>query len=325
MTHSKSFARSLSDAQMQALREATNDPSHWWRDLLTLWRPSGHQTADDGLRLAIRNGYLNLYRRGQSVARVAFDASGQPTLSVHAKYVVNDHERQLPKLSYARLVDNQLVHRDLPSRPYAGSASLKAWIDVIDQHFTVTDGEKPLIDQLLGVSGNANVVDLEMALPAWGAVKSAPRMDLVTIEDVSGDLTVVFGEVKTIDDGRIRCQAAEGRPKVVEQLGAYKTYLDQPGHCEAIAGAYRSAAARLVELNAMAANVRSDLELGENIVRAARGEALTVAREATLVVVRRGDYSEAHWKRHSERLRDREKIKMVELDASDTMNLGALI
>ena len=325
MTSSKSFSRSLSDAQMQALREATDDPNHWWRDLLSLWRPSGHQTADDGLRLAIRKDYLNLYRRGQSVARVAFDRRGGPTLSVHAKYVINDDERQLPKLSYARLVDNQLVHSGLPSRPYAGLASLKAWIKVIDQHFTVTDGEKPLIDQLLGVTRNANVVDLEMALPAWGEVKSAPRMDIVTIEDVGGDLTVVFGEVKTIDDGRIRCQAAEGQPKVVVQLGAYKTYLAQPGHCEAIAGAYRSTAERLVELNAMAAKVRGDLELGETIVRAARGEPLTVAREATLVVVRRGDYSEAHWKRHSERLRDREKIRMTVLDASDAMDLGALI
>lgn len=325
MPSSKSFARSLSDAQMQALREATDDLNHWWRDLLSLWRPSGHQTADDGLRLAIRNGYLNLYRRGQSVARVAFDAGGRPTLSVHAKYVIDDEERQLPKLSYARLVDNQLVHRGLPSRPYAGTTSLRAWIKVIDQHFTVADGEKPLIDRLLDVSGNGNVLDLEMALPAWGEVKSAPRMDLVTIEDVGGALTVVFGEVKTIDDGRIRCQAAEGQPKVVGQLGDYKRYLDQEGHCEAIAVAYRSTAERLVELNAMAAKVRGEHELGANIVRVARGEPLKVAREATLVVVRRGDYSEAHWKRHNDRLRDREKVKMTVLNASDAMNLGALI
>lgn len=325
MTTSKPFARSLSDARMQALRDALNEPSHWWRDLLGLWRPSGHQTLDDGLRLAIRNDYLNLYRRGQSVARVAFDASGRPTLSIHAKYVISDDERRLPKLSYARLVDSQLVHSGLPSRSYEGVASLRAWINVIDQHFTVPAGEKPLIDQLLGVPGNANVVDLEMALPAWGEVKSAPRMDLVTIEDVEGALTVVFGEVKTIDDGRIRCQAVEGQPKVVGQLEAYKTYLDQPGHCEAIAAAYRSTAERLVELNAMAAKVRGDLELGENIVRTARGEPLVIAREATLVVVRRGDFSEKHWTRHRDRLRDREKIKMVELDASDPMNLGRLV
>src|ERR1700733_15377002 len=51
---------------------ATSDEPHWFKDLLSLWRPSGHSRGAEGLRVAIRNGYLNFYRLGQSVARVEY-------------------------------------------------------------------------------------------------------------------------------------------------------------------------------------------------------------------------------------------------------------
>ncbi len=42
---------------------------------------------EDHLRLAIRNGYLNFYRRGQSVAKVGFDRAGNLQAKIHNKYV----------------------------------------------------------------------------------------------------------------------------------------------------------------------------------------------------------------------------------------------
>jgi hypothetical protein len=58
--------------RVDVLENVLSRQSHWWKDLLTLWRPSGQPTKEDyGLRLAIRDGYMNFYRRGQSVARVA--------------------------------------------------------------------------------------------------------------------------------------------------------------------------------------------------------------------------------------------------------------
>jgi hypothetical protein len=41
---------------------ASSDEPHWFKDLLRLWRPSGHCSGAEGLRVAIRNGYLNFYR-----------------------------------------------------------------------------------------------------------------------------------------------------------------------------------------------------------------------------------------------------------------------
>ena len=63
----------------------------WFRDLLRLWRPAGTATETvDGqiamLRLAIRDGYVNFYCGGQSVAKVNF---GKDRLigEIHHKYL----------------------------------------------------------------------------------------------------------------------------------------------------------------------------------------------------------------------------------------------
>src|SRR5580658_8906818 len=68
---------------------ARSHEPHWFKDLLSLWRPSGHCSGAEGLRIAIRNGYLNFYRLGQSIARVAC-VSGELIADVHYKYVLGE-------------------------------------------------------------------------------------------------------------------------------------------------------------------------------------------------------------------------------------------
>ncbi len=59
------FTRQLSDVSVQTFGNAAGAPGdNLWKDLLRCWKPYG----DDGLRLAIRNDYLNFYALGQSVA-----------------------------------------------------------------------------------------------------------------------------------------------------------------------------------------------------------------------------------------------------------------
>ncbi len=321
----KPFVRGLSERQMKGLQDAMKSPSHWWKDLLSLWRPSGHETGEYGLRLAIRDGYLNFYRRGQSVARVAFSKGGEPHLSVHAKYVVSDLERKLPNLRYARLKTTEITHADGLSRSYDGIDSLKAWIKVVDAHFTKEGDEKSLVDQLLGIAENSGVIDLEMALPAWERNRAAPRMDLVTIEDVSNRLTVVFGEVKRVRDSRIRCSVAAEprvRPEVLKQLWDYEDYLSETAHRDAISEAYKATAKGLVQLNEMANAVRGELKLGDTVIAAAGGRDLTVAKRATLVVMCTGKFSSDHWLAQRKVL-DQQGAKVVELSRPMPMNLGA--
>ncbi|WP_242076331.1 hypothetical protein [Brevundimonas diminuta] len=323
----KPFARGLSEVQMAGLARAMELQRHWWRDLLYLWRPSGHETGDYGLRLAVRDGYLNFYRRGQSVARVAFSKGGEPHLSVHAKYVVSDAERSLPNLRYARLKTTEITHAKSPSRNYDGIDSLKAWIKVVDAHFTKEGDEKSLVDQLLSVSENSGVIDLEMALPAWEENKSAPRMDLVAIEGSADGLELVFGEVKVVGDPRVRCsgQNLTVKPEVIKQLSQYQAYLAKPAHREAISQAYLNTAKTLVELNKMAGTLRAAMPLGSAIVEASVSDHLAVPQHAILIVMSCGDFSETRWDLHRQVLKAEVDLRMVELGAPGPMNLGVLV
>lgn len=82
------FARRFDHAAAQRCQ------AQWWRDLLSLWRPAGVPSGDDGLRLAVRNGYLNFYRLGQSVGRVEVKR-GELVCFVHAKYVRPESRNEL--------------------------------------------------------------------------------------------------------------------------------------------------------------------------------------------------------------------------------------
>jgi hypothetical protein len=142
--------------------------------------------------------------------------------------------------------------------------------------------EKSIVDEL--VEKNDHVVDLEMALPAWALSKAAVRMDLVAIEDG----TVVFWEVKTVNDSRIRCRAEfeENKfPHVLKQLSNYRVFLEQDSHIEQVELAYRNTDKLLVKLRKLADKIGPTLALGPSIIAASQAQRLAVAHLAALVVV----------------------------------------
>jgi hypothetical protein len=260
-------------------KAATSVEPHWFKDLLSLWRPSGHSCGAEGLRIAIRNGYLNFYRLGQSVARVAC-VSGELVADVHYKYVLGEQHGYSGPL-YLRLTTRGVFSRGTLVAAYKGLSTLLQWISVAggEQYAGV---EKSIVDEL--VAKNDQVVDLEMALPAWTLPKVAVRMDLVAIEDGA----VVFWEVKMVDDPRIRCLAAfekDKSPHVLEQLSHYRVFLEQDSHPELVESAYRNTAKILVKLRALADEIGPTLALGRSIVAASQADRLAVAPQAALVVV----------------------------------------
>jgi hypothetical protein len=260
---------------------ARSDEPHWFRDLLSLWRPSGHCRGEAGLRLAIRNGYLNFYRLGQSVARV-YCVSGELVAEVHYKYVLDEPQPRMSKSPYLRLTHKGVFFRDTLVAAYEGPSTLLRWIAVAGGEEYAGD-EKSIVDEL--VEKNDHVVDLEMALPAGAHSESAVRMDLVAIEDGK----VVFWEVKTVNDGRIRCKAeflADKFPHVLEQLSHYRAFLEHDRHVEQVELAYRETAKLLVKLRALADKIGPTLALGPSIIAASQADRLAVAPQAALVVLR---------------------------------------
>jgi hypothetical protein len=263
-------------------KAATSTEPHWFKDLLSLWCPSGHASGQFGLRLAIRNGYLNFYRLGQSVARVEC-VRGQLIAEMHYKYVLDEPPPGLrPKSPNLRLTTEGVFYRRSQVADYEGLSTLHKWISAAEKDHA--GAEKTIVDLL--VEMNDSVVDLEMAIPAWTLSKVAVRMDLVAIEDGK----VVFWEVKTVDDSRIRCRAdfeEDKSPHVLEQLSHYRVFLKEDVHIEQVESAYRKAAGFLVKLRALADKnkIGPALKLGYSIVAASQSHGLNVARLANLVVV----------------------------------------
>jgi hypothetical protein len=258
---------------------ARSHEPNWFKDFLSLWRPSGSCSGDAGLRVAIRNGYLNFYRLGQSIARVAC-VSGRLIADVHYKYVLGEPLGYSGPL-YLRLTAKGVFSQGAFVASYEGLSTLHQWIAAAGKY---AGDEKSIVDEL--VAKNDHVVDLEMALPAWALSRVAVRMDLVAIE--AG--TVVFWEVKTVNDSRIRCRAEfeeDKFPKVLKQLSNYRLFLEQDSQVELVELAYRKTAKLLMKLRALTDEneIGPALALGPSIIAASKADRLAVAPLAALVVV----------------------------------------
>lgn len=279
------FARSF---PIHLLDEKTIEESPWFRDMLLYWRPAGdalhrdmteaHELVANGqmpeedpkrLRLAIRNGYVNLYRGGQSVAKVDFGRSGRLQARIHNKYVDGDKGsgQAYVALTSAGFPDRQTGRL----REYDSLAVLRGWVSNANRYI---GKEKRFVD--LVVARNPNTVDLEMALPAYSLDpkgRKAPRMDLVALEPVGDRWQIVFWEAKLVDDPRARCRGTVS-PKVVEQLSQYTKWLGHADHRELVASQYQNACRLLVAFREVAKRVNPDIEeLGPGLIAAAAPDA----------------------------------------------------
>ena len=235
------FTRGISTTGLKALDAMANEAGeNWWKDLLSLWRPSGQPCGKDGLRLAIRDGYLNFYFHGQSIAKVCFGHGGVPRIETHVKYVAEGQ----PVQDHAKLVGNQisLPHSDTVL-PYNGVRTIHEWIDRASQY---THNEKRFVDEI--VAANESVIDVEMALPAWAERTSALRMDFVTLTHKSGEARITCWEAKLLSDARL---VSETEPKILRQIQSYKDFLNVQAHCEHVKTAYCETCKLLVQFKGM--------------------------------------------------------------------------
>jgi hypothetical protein len=233
----------------------------WFKDLLGRWLPAGNVpgvASAEHLRLAIRDGYLNFYRAGQSVANVKV-VKNRLQWEIHNKYVYGPKKGRSP--AYVKITGGRPdveYHRDLLDR----------WIRNANDY---TEGEKLFVDDL--VAHHAGAIDLEAGLPAdpklWSE-KSAPRMDLVTLEPCMDHYQLAFWEVKLVDNQEARCKGPE--PKVFAQLDRYAQWLSK--NRKVVCDAYRRCCSDLVKLHGIAKTVNPAMpELGKSIIAVGRESA----------------------------------------------------
>ena len=307
------FERRFSVAQVSDALEA----NPWFADLLRRWEPAGgsspegpagSQSSDTGanLRLAVRNGYLNFYQAGQSVARVELNGRNQLQAKIHEKYI---HGAGATGQKYVALTSDGYLDREDARRTYLGMDDLGLWISNAKKY---GGEEKAFVEQV--VSRNENVVDLEMALPAYSpSERTAPRMDLVALEAIGPSWKIVFWEAKLVKDSRARC-SGDAEPEVCRQLKSYTTWLAHGQHKEHVTKAYTGACEILVGMHAIAKTLNPGIRpLGEAIVAIASGNAapLTVDDKPRLLIDdREGD---ASFSKHLQKLLDLDhRVQMVE-------------
>lgn len=277
------LVRGLSEKKIEALWALTKRPDgNWWQDLLRSWAPSGSPLKGQRqLRLALRDGYLNFYHRGQSLARVSLDRRGQPRLEVHHKYVFDDVSGQ----AYMTLTDKTVRYKSRNEReaPYQGIQTIAAWIERAE---TYSGYEKSGVECI--VAANDDVIDLEMGIPWWPEQatdagtpgrtgKYAPRMDMIALEDsTGGPVNVVFWEAKTLGDKRLRSRS---NPEVIRQLQVYNKYLSRAPYRDAACAAYVETCKLLKTFHEMATDLPEESSLpplGNLVSRIASGAELPV-------------------------------------------------
>ncbi len=262
--------------KIELISDAVLEGNPWFKDMLALWIPAGDALTPDGtqnhgarLRLAIRNGYLNFYRNGQSIAKVEFKGGRELQASIHNKYV---YGAKGSGQSYVQLTSAGFVDIETGQvRPYGGVEELQGWIANANDY---TGKEKPFVDAV--VAHNPDIIDLEMALPAFDPEdRTAPRMDLVALEPDGDRWKIVFWEAKLVGDARMRRQEAEDFPEVHNQLDQYSRWLGQPGHADCVKDAYQRTCRLLVAFHTLAQRINPAIEpLGSGIIAAARTDAL---------------------------------------------------
>lgn len=291
------FQRNLNPAH---LSEDSVDQNHWFRELLKLWRPAGVHSdiGDNGksasLRLAIRNGYMNFYGAGQSVAKVKSTRDCFRE-EVHHEYLGIASTRsgyELPEQPSSELAEQLLADR---------IAMVSKW----------HDPEKTFVDQLMG--DNADIFDLELSLSFMkpGAKKAvALRLDAASLERDGEGWRIVLWEAKMANNKEAKAKG-DADPKTKQQHQNYLAYFAKPGAVDDFIAATRVACENLMILQALAkyaGNAHANL-IGDGIKEIAekKGQAdiaLTLDTNVRYIIDVRGDKSGAFTANgHVEKLR----------------------
>ena len=266
---------------IERLTDAVLEENVWFTDLLKRWRPAGDATSSRAsnaegvlardrvgnkgecqhLRVAFRDGYMNFYCSGQSIAKVKF-VRNELRAKIHEKYLYGTKtgERYI-----------ELTSRGFPGHgtgQLVGYEGMQEWISNASRK---TGREKRFVDLIVG--HNCDVIDLEMGLPAYSAERRAPRIDLLALEPFEGQWRIASWEVKLVGDGRARCNGTQ-LPEVVDQLKRYVEWLSDNDRARGVAEAYKENCRLLVKLHEIARRVHPNIEeLGPGIMAVGASDA----------------------------------------------------
>lgn len=281
------FGRALSDEAMEVAGKLVSEKTSWLPELLANWAPSG---STGTLRIAIRNGYMNFYAKGQSIAKITYNRRDRKlALHVHKKYVIDSPRDEKGYIIF----DMKGNYTGDNKVKYNGLQTLDAWINRSSKY---TNEEKRNIDTL--VDETPTIIDLEMGLPAYDGGNNSLRIDIVSLEGSADDLRLTFSEAKMISDSRLRSSIQQ--PKVLGQINRYRAYLNNHERRLRIVEAYRQTCRIIRNFHIMASGLTALPHLDPLILAAAEPNSpLGIDDTLRLIVFDNGNpRREKAWQKH---------------------------
>ncbi len=281
------------------VESANKNPPMWWNDLLSLWRPSGVPAGDYGLRLAIRKGSLNFYRKGQSVAQIEVGPRKGLCAEIHPAYLFDDFSANEvltdENTPYAKLRGKRVSWKYRDAFDYDGPDTLHRWIKKAERYplpgksandeEKMRATEKKKVDEVLDLAEDA--IDLELA-------DKGLRVDIACIEKDSRGLSIAFWEAKRARNPEVRAKDPN-QPEVLGQLRRYDKFLSDPKKIPLVEKAYQTAALRLVELRKYADSLGESYPLSDNIRATAKDGVMLPALSTARLLVFHDDPTDRMW------------------------------
>lgn len=264
-----SFKRGISNQDfITALKEEYNTGG-WWQGIVD----------DKELFIAIRNEYINVYYKGNSLLKLSF-VNGEFLAETHYKYLIRPNVKPFLIKTSANMafipngtkgvLDNYLIHN---------LSEIKS-IKTASASYSGT--EKEGIQKI--ILSNDNIVDLEIALtqeaeedemnPEQGRKSSAKRIDFAALQKKDSYYELIFFEAKDFSNKDLRAKGS-AVPEVIQQINNYEKLLNQ--YQEDIINSYRLVCSNLCEI--LPNNLHKKMILG-----VAEGASMKVNVEPRLVV-----------------------------------------
>lgn len=259
---------------IDALAElATKD--NWWRDVL----------KDKSLIIGVRDDYLNVYWRGQSIFKVEMKQECI-VATTHPKYLLD------PDISGQVALDTEtgtfaLDDLDALTRTYVPGETLGK----LKRAASLFAGDEKEGVQAI-VNANPHVVDVEIAFPAQAGSHSVPRIDIATFNEAGDGVKLVFWEAKVLGNAELR---ASGEKNVVRQIENYRTVLT--AQAPNVIDSYGVIARNLDAIAKMSGGARS---IAPAVRKVAEGASLTLSSPPEVRLIVYGfdkDQRDGAWKK----------------------------
>lgn len=258
----------------------------WWHNIAT----------DQDLFVAIRDGYLNVYFKGNSLLKLTFQ-DGVLSGAVHYKYLLRPDVMD----QYVQINNGTVGLSEAGALALLQTNGLNV-SDMKKAANAYAGDEKNGVHDL--ISSNPNVIDTEITFGVSGneeRVPSTRRIDFSALRPTKKGAEVVLYEAKLFANKEVR--AKDQAPPVCEQIERYQDLLDK--HAKDVVLSYRAVCGNLVALNGVRDRYSSSLELMGCI---ASGETALHTNNAVRLVIFGFDKDQAEgkrWQPHYEKLKDK--------------------